>query len=167
MFTLIELLVVIAVILILAGATLAALGAARNKARLTHCLSNIRQIGQAVHMYANENQDLLPPCARLGPDLTYHLPSLRQALLPHLDDERIYHCPADAGDVCLFADVGTSYEWNTFLSGRTIDRTTLTIAGLKLAPPMVADGESFHGPRGRNYVFPDGRVVTTTDPLIE
>lgn len=60
-FTLIELLTVIAIIGILAAILIPVLGSVREQARRAACGSNLRQISTAIHQYANDNNDRMPP----------------------------------------------------------------------------------------------------------
>jgi len=62
-FTLIELLVVVAIIAVLVAILLPALGKARHQARMTICQSNVRQVLIGCLMYAQQENDFLPPNA--------------------------------------------------------------------------------------------------------
>ena len=67
-FTLIELLVVIAIIAILAAMLLPALSAARASAKSSKCMANLKQLITAINMYADDNDDWIPPGQQRGYD---------------------------------------------------------------------------------------------------
>jgi len=108
-FTLIELLVVIAIIAILAALLLPALARAKTNASAAHCISQMRQIGLATAMYADDNDGCLPRSSHSA--MAYRQLPWGYALVPYLlgkqytqPDSRwtnlfatLYHCPRDKG----------------------------------------------------------------------
>jgi type II secretory pathway pseudopilin PulG len=117
-FSLIELLVVIGTIALLAGLFLPSLGRANSSALATACLSNLHQIGLAVELYIQDNDQRLPVCAQL-PSLNTNLTPITIALEPFLQVSNIFRCPADRK---TFTEEGTSYEWNIFVNGASHER---------------------------------------------
>src|SRR5688572_26685523 len=59
-FTLVELLVVLAIMVVLFGLVASAIARAKMSAQRIVCMNNLKQWGTATHVYANENDDLLP-----------------------------------------------------------------------------------------------------------
>jgi len=123
-FTLIELLVVIAIIAILMAILMPALRSARDQARRVHCVSNVRSLAMAWHMYQDDNDNMLvcsnvprsvqfqdlpdafwvePPQGLSGnytgdsnPLLEDELRGIeRGALYPYVKDVDVYRCPSD------------------------------------------------------------------------
>jgi prepilin-type N-terminal cleavage/methylation domain-containing protein/prepilin-type processing-associated H-X9-DG protein len=107
-FTLIELLVVIALIAILAAILFPVFAQAREKARQTACLSNLKQIGAAAQMYAQDYEERLPG-TELGQDEGEYF--WIEMLAPYTKNQDIFNCP-NAAVRTLYQQNGVSVEFS-------------------------------------------------------
>ena len=106
-FTLIELLVVIAIIAILAAILFPVFARAREKARQTACLNNVKQMALALQMYAQDYDETICYAQhRFGG--TVGTKYWYQVLDPYIKNEQIHVCPSKNAD----AATTVGYGWN-------------------------------------------------------
>ena len=129
-FTLIELLVVIAIIAILAAILFPVFARAREKARQTSCLSNIKQIGLGELMYAQDNDEKFNPRQVCNSGLTgcfirgEATGSGYAPLAPYMKNIQVWTCPSCNDDPVF------SYGYNCALDCRamaTINKPAETV----------------------------------------
>jgi len=112
-FTLIELLVVIAIIAILAAILFPVFARAREKARQSSCLSNLKQLGLATLMYTQDYDGRFPAGA-YNPGTGYIF--WYQVIYPYTKNSQIYICPSASYNFDA-ASLYVSYAYNSVPQG--------------------------------------------------
>jgi prepilin-type N-terminal cleavage/methylation domain-containing protein/prepilin-type processing-associated H-X9-DG protein len=156
-FTLIELLVVIAIIAILAAILFPVFARAREKARQTSCLNNVKQLALGVHMYINDNDGRLPSY-RMGETGALQNTKWQHQITPYIKNSNIYLCPSGAKTYGSSNAATTShYGWNWYyLFGNwhstTSDRVRI-IDEVTHPAETICIGEKVAGPFG-GVIYP-------------
>jgi len=175
-FTLIELMVVIAIIGILAGILLPVLSRARESARKTQCMSNIKQIGMGLIMYANENSETFPIDITTVP-AEPAMRSLNLLYNTYVSDNKVFNCPSDttvtaATNAGMSASTANdSFDQDECSYGYDHLHTQADDADVALAAdrppgtPSATASSDNHSARGQNVVYVDGHVEFVNSPL--
>jgi len=114
-FTLIELLVVIAIIAVLAAILFPVFASAREKARQTTCVNNLRQIAVALNMYVQDNNEQLLPLPSASDTTTPW-----SEMLPKLPNA-LFDCPTPTQNSSVKGNVTSpKYGYNAMLYGKAM-----------------------------------------------
>jgi len=141
-FTLIELLVVIAIIAILAAILFPVFARAREKARQTSCLSNVKQIALSTLMYVQDYDEKYNFAYTITPTVSW--PNL---LMPYIKNSQLYSCPSDPDEWNIGGGIGLSYipNYRMFPPGDTAVPTPVKMAKLTKPSETIMLAENADG----------------------
>ena len=178
-FTLIELLVVIAIIAILAAILFPVFAQAREKARQTACMSNLKQIGTAAYMYVQDYDERYPysdvtlpngspgplnPAANTGFGLRVNHYKWEAWLMPYIKNTQIFFCPSRTRDEAAWAtngEIKNGYALNVAITGASNGASNRVsflgggIAGLQ-SPAETFLIQELWNQVTYNYLLPNG-----------
>ncbi|MGI5818944.1 MAG: type II secretion system protein [Armatimonadota bacterium] len=158
-FTLIELLVVIAIIAILAAILFPVFARAREKARQTTCLNNVKQIGLAVLMYAQDNDEKLP----MRYDSSSPRIGIMQATQPYIMNSGVHDCPSASHTSVITSYNGhRSYGYN---SGAFATNAGRRMALIRRPSEIVMMGDVCHD-RNNNCTLNTPSLSGTGGPFM-
>jgi prepilin-type N-terminal cleavage/methylation domain-containing protein/prepilin-type processing-associated H-X9-DG protein len=125
-FTLIELLVVIAIIAILAAILFPVFAKAREKARQSSCLSNVKQLMLSFIQYAQDYDEKFPSMYWGGANWEPNNVWWGGEVMPYIKNTQILLCPSKSDTVC-------SYLYNQYLSQQSMGALTMPSETVALA----------------------------------
>ncbi len=167
-FTLIELLVVIAIIAILAAILFPVFARAREKARQSSCLSNIKQLTLGAHMYAQDyDESILPACISTATATSLIWTGLVQ---PYVKNDQIFACPSSSTHRLTYYFDGNrgwpSVGENWFFSVSDYGRRAMGDVQYPAQAAQFADtlnGDTNAGYRGYEFRGDDNRTCDTAE----
>ena len=122
-FTLIELLVVIAIISILAAFLFPVFATARERARQTACLSNVKQLALAEYMYVQDNDETFFSTPESFSPVVVKRAGWTELLMPYVKDTKLFSCPSNS-DTPVWD--GYYYNWPANPPGSATDFSSPT-----------------------------------------
>ena len=153
-FTLIELLVVIAIIAILAAILFPVFARAREKARQTSCLSNVKEIVLGTLMYVQDYDERLPRLYYRDPDRV--MTSITMMIEPYLKNVQIWNCPSAARTTTGVAGLSlNSYSYQQmldFVKLATIQRSAEMVMWFDGCQDGWGNGRGYRPSNGYNSV---------------
>lgn len=158
-FTILEILAAVAVLAVLVALAFPVVNSAIGRSRSAACIANLRALGGALQTYLAEHNMTMPDLRAGRVEKAEEIPVIDNTLDKYVDDPRVFACPADP---VIAKKSGTSYFWNSALSGQSAASLNfLLVVTDRSRIPVLLDKENWH-PGGRvNHLFADGSAANS------